>query len=440
MGYEHYVESDSPWLGAVPSHWRLSRFGYEAVVNGGQVDPRNEPWLSTTLVAPNHIEGHTGRVIARESAAVQGADSGKYLVRSGQVMYSKIRPALNKVAIATEDCLCSADMYAMSFRPAVLTKYAFYYMLARPFHSFATVTSMRVKMPKINREELSAVPWLVPPLDEQRAIADYLDRETAKVDTLIEEQQRLIETLRERRAALIEHTVARGLDSTVETKPSTLAWTDVVPAHWVVANIRRFATMKTGHTPSRSNPDYWVDCTIPWFTLADVWQLRDSRRTYLGDTANSISELGLANSAAELLPARAVVLSRTASVGFTGIMPRPMATSQDFWNWVCGPSLLPEFLVWTFRAMRREFGSMMIGSTHKTIYQPVAASIRIPVPPLDEQRRIVDYLDEQTAKIDNLVAESERFVELSRERRAALITAAVTGQFDVREQVRDGVA
>src|SRR5690349_22029077 len=148
-----------------------------------------------TLIAPNHIESGTGRILATETAAEQGADSGKYTVAGGQVVYSKIRPALNKVAIAPTDCLCSADMYAMTFTEQVDVRFAEYFMLARPFHTFAAVTSMRVKMPKINREDLADAPWLVPPTAEQRAIADFLDRETARIDTLIEEQQRLIDLL-----------------------------------------------------------------------------------------------------------------------------------------------------------------------------------------------------------------------------------------------------
>lgn len=84
-----------------------------------------------------------------------------------------------------------------------------------------------------------------------------------------------------------------------------------LPSGWRRGNIRRFATMKTGHTPSRSVPEYWRNASIPWFTLADVWQLRDGQRVYLGETTNKISELGLANSAAELLPPGTVVLSRT---------------------------------------------------------------------------------------------------------------------------------
>lgn len=270
-------------------------------------------------------------------------------------------------------------------------------------------------------------------LTEQAAIADFLNAETAKIDTLISEQERLVDLSVERRASLIKHVVARGLEEDAPTRPSTLRWTDRIPTHWSVANLRRYSAMKTGHTPSRSNPEFWEDCNIPWFTLADVWQIRDGRTTYLGETENCISELGLRNSSAELLPAGTVVLSRTASVGFAGIMPRPMATSQDFWNWVCADELAPEYLVYVFRAMSDEFNALMIGSTHKTIYRHVAGAIRIPIPPLDEQLAIAEYLDAQTAKIDNLVSETRRFVDLARERRYALVHAAITGDIDIRE-------
>ncbi|GAB3244297.1 restriction endonuclease subunit S [Nocardioides dilutus] len=200
-----------------------------------------------------------------------------------------------------------------------------------------------------------------------------------------------------------------------------------VPEMWERGNIRLFAQMKSGHTPSRSMPEYWENTDIPWFTLADVWQLRDGRQTYLGETANTINELGLANSAAELLPAGTVVLSRTASVGFSGIMPHPMATSQDFWNWICGPKLLPEYLNYQFKSMGPVFKSLNMGSTHQTIYQKDAASLQIVVPPLEEQRAIAHYLDRETARIDRLILEQQRLIEMLRERRQDLIRAAVLG-------------
>ena len=210
-----------------------------------------------------------------------------------------------------------------------------------------------------------------------------------------------------------------------------------LPAGWRRGNIRRFATMKTGHTPSRSVPEYWADTTIPWFTLADVWQLRDGQQVYLGKTANTISELGLANSAAELLPAGTVVLSRTASVGFSGIMPEPMATSQDFWNWLCGPDLLPEYLNYQFKAIAPQLRALNMGSTHQTIYQKDAAGIEVLVPPMDAQRAIVRYLDHETTRIDQLIAEQQKLVGLLRERRAAVVDNVVSVGLDPRVPLRD---
>ena len=175
-----------------------------------------------------------------------------------------------------------------------------------------------------------------------------------------------------------------------------------------------------------------MDCSIPWFTLADVWQLRDGKRIYLEETKEQISETGLANSAAELLPAGTVVFSRTASIGFSGIMPVPMATTQDFWNWVCGPDLLPEYLLLLFRSMRQEFEKMTSGSTHKTIYQPDAAGLRICVPPKTEQQEIVKFANQACARLDRQSDAIERAIERLNEYRSAIITAAVTGKIDVR--------
>jgi type I restriction enzyme S subunit len=215
-------------------------------------------------------------------------------------------------------------------------------------------------------------------------------------------------------------------------KSSGLGWTDKIPAHWNVAKVCLVARLESGHTPSRLHPEYWVaeECSIPWFSLGDVWQLREGIREYLAETKEKISPRGMANSAARLLPAGTVVLSRTASVGFTGIMPESMATTQDFANWICGPRLLPEFLLYAFRGMADEFERMMMGSTHQTIYMPDIRRLSIPVPPREEQSRIVHLLRQRLPKLDSLIAKKERLIELLQEKRQALITQAVTKGLD----------
>jgi type I restriction enzyme S subunit len=188
-------------------------------------------------------------------------------------------------------------------------------------------------------------------------------------------------------------------------------WVGSIPEEWDAAMVKLVARLESGHTPSRSVPAYWENCTIPWFSLGDVWQLREEKRKYVYETAEKVSELGVANSSARVLPAGTVMLSRTASVGFTGIMGNDMATTQDFVNWVCGDKLKPEYLWYCLQAMTPEFDRLRFGSTHQTIYMPDVAQFKIPIPPSNEQERICNYLDEQTARIDALIAEKERLVE-----------------------------
>lgn len=201
-----------PFLGEVRASWATARFGREIEIARGLVDPRDERWLESVLIAPNHIESGTGRIIARETAGEQGADSGKYVVRAGQILYSKIRPALNKVAIAHEDGLCSADMYALSSSARFDHDYLLYYLLSKPFVAFTTMTSMRVKMPKINREELTEAVLPVPPLADQKEIARAIRAATTKIDALIAKAEQFIALSKERRAALITAAVTGQLE------------------------------------------------------------------------------------------------------------------------------------------------------------------------------------------------------------------------------------
>jgi type I restriction enzyme S subunit len=281
-----------------------------------------------------------------------------------------------------------------------------------------------------------------PPLREQERIATFLDHETAKIDALIAEQQRLIELLQEKRQAVISHAVTKGLNPDAPMKDSGVEWLGEVPEHWTVIPLRLAARIESGHTPSRSHNEYWIekDCVHHWFTLGDVWQIRDGKAEYVYETQEKVSQAGLDNSAARMLPANTVILSRTASVGFSGILGVPMATTQDFVNWVCGPKIVPEFLLFVFRAMSKEFERLKYGSTHNTIYMPDIFSFRAPLPSLIEQGEIVSNVRESLRRLDGSFDDLLRSKELLQERRSALISAAVTGQIDVRGLVPEAVA
>lgn len=159
------------WLGDVPEHWSLIPFKWRCRVRSGQVDPREIPYCSLPLVAPDHIESSSGRLIEEvKSAEDQGAISGKYLCFPGDVLYSKIRPSLRKVCLFGSMCLCSADMYAIDSGEEIEKDFLFYFLLTDAFSCYAELESMRVAMPKVNRESIGAFVVPIPGRQEQSEI------------------------------------------------------------------------------------------------------------------------------------------------------------------------------------------------------------------------------------------------------------------------------
>ncbi|WP_405778385.1 restriction endonuclease subunit S [Streptomyces sp. NBC_00859] len=274
--------------------------------------------------------------------------------------------------------------------------------------------SQTAAQPGIGTAQINALSVPMPPAKEQRAIADYLDRETARIDTLIEEQQRLIEMLRERRRSVVTNAIP--------PRPSLDSGAD---------KLGRTARIGNGSTPRRESREYWGG-DVPWLNSSVVNQAR------VGSAAESVTAAALAECHLPIVPPGSVL------VGLTGQgKTRGMATILDIEATVnqhlayVTPNRArwwPDYLLWmltaaygNLRSISDENGSTKGGLTCEALKQ-----LRVTVPPIDEQRRIAFHLDEQTAKTDTLIAETERFIELARERRSALITAAVTGQIDVR--------
>lgn len=269
----------------------------------------------------------------------------------------------------------------------------------------------------------------VPDQREQRAIADFLDTETVRIDTLIIKKRRVIGLLVERSLNAQIQLVA-GHHGNQSPRSSGLAWLGDIPAHWPVKRLKHVARLETGHTPSRSRPELWENCTIPWVTLNDVGYLADNE--FIDETVNLISEAGLAASSARVLPAGTVVLSRDATIGRVGIMPKPMATSQHFVDWVCGSDLRPRYLWLVFRtAMQAHFDSLTDGATLRTIGVPDVLEFAVPVPPIDEQDAIVAEAEACREQARATGAALKTQVRLLQEHRQALITAAVTGEMEV---------
>jgi type I restriction enzyme S subunit len=384
-------------------------------------------------------EGVVPRASRDDNYNVLGADLAKYLVvRPGDIVFNKLRTWQGGLGMSRHLGIVSPAYYVC--RPDVTrVEPRYLHHLLRSSAYLAELTRISKWMPPaqfdVLWEDLRALPILMPPLRAQRAIADKLDRDTARIDALLLLRRTLLRKLEERRACIIYLGVTGLLSDDARKHDPGIPWATSIRRPWLASRIKHVAHLGSGHTPSRSHPEYWEYCTIPWITTGEIRQVRDDRAEVITETREKISEVGLANSAAELHPAGTVVLCRTASAGYSAIMGTDMATSQDFVTWTCSDRLLPRYLLMCLRAMRPDLlGRLAFGSTHKTIYMPDVEGLKIPLPSVDEQREILEEIDRRLKTIDALVERIQRQLRLLSERRQALITAAVTGQIDVTER------
>ncbi len=215
-------ESGVEWLGEIPVHWDVKRLKHIATVRTTHIDPTLDKFSQYKLVAPNHIESSTGRMLEVDSAQEQGAISAKVPFQQGDVLYSKIRPNLHKVCIAPFDGICSSDIYPLVPNKNSVSSYFLYTILTKGFHQLTVLQVMGATIPRISQESLMDIQIPLPPLHEQRAIASYLDRETARIDALINKNDELIALLREKRSALISAAVTGKISVDLTPPPGPL--------------------------------------------------------------------------------------------------------------------------------------------------------------------------------------------------------------------------
>lgn len=193
-------DSGVEWIGEIPEHWEVTKFGRICKVKSNLVHPENYP--DYIQIAPDNIEKGSGKLLPCQTVKESGVISDNHLFYKGQIIYSKIRPILNKVTIAPFDGLCSADMYPIETTQNY--RYVLYYMLSNLFLiQVKMVTENRVKMPKINQEEISQIMTVFPSVEEQNEIVTFLDKKCTQIDSLIAIKQQKIEKLQKYKKSLI---------------------------------------------------------------------------------------------------------------------------------------------------------------------------------------------------------------------------------------------
>ena len=442
--YGQYKDSGITWLGEVPAHWQVDALRRRATLNPSKSEIGEGAIDGLASFLPMEAVGERGELDLSRTRLINEVSTGYTYFREGDVAFAKITPCFENgkgarmVGLHGGLGFGTTELTVLRPQSTLLGgRYLDWVLRSAPFRQRGEAAMYgaggQKRVPdEFVREFLFG--W--PGIEEQDAIARFLDRETAKIDALVAEQETLLALLAEKRQATISHAVTRGLDPDVPMKDSGIAWLGEVPAHWEVMRLRNIARIVRGASPRPAgDPRFFADDgdaegNVPWLTVAEITKDEalyvDNVREYLtalGAEHSQLFEKGMvvfSNSGATLGVPKILGIDCCANDGVLAF--RDLSTDVD-------PEYLYCFLLTTTQRLRTE---MKQGGGQPNLNTDIVKAIGFACPPLGEQSEIVAFLHEKFRRFEELKDAAEQSVALLSERRSALIAAVVTGKVDVR--------
>ena len=280
----------------------------------------------------------------------------------------------------------------------------------------------------LNAKDVLSLPVPDIQLDEQRRIADYLDRKCSQIDDIIARQQAVIEKLKAYKLSVITEAVTKGLNPDTPMKDSGVEWIGEIPEYWQLSHIGNLVEMGSGGTPDRKKPEYWENGNIPWMSSGEI------NDEYIYSTTEHITELGLQNSNAKILPVNTVMLGligQGKTKGLTAILKTEVCCNQNLAYLITDEKYLHyRYLFYCFKAMYFYIRGL-VGESQAGIYSYFLKKLHIPLPDIEQQIRISDYLDTKCEAIKSSINKRERIIEKFTGYKKALIYEVVTGKKEV---------
>lgn len=441
--YESYKDSGVEWLGDIPEHWKLHKvkrtvsiFGRIGFRGYTTADIVSEGEGVITLSPSNIVDGKINYLNRTYLSWEKYYESPEIQVFSKDILFVKTGSTIGKVAIVEN----MPEPMTINPQLVVLKKINCYpeflaYVMNADFYQFQ-VMGFRFggSTPAMTQESLGQTQVILPPLEEQKAIARFLDYKTDRIDALIAKKEALLEKLDEKRTALISHAVTKGLDATVPMKDSGIEWLGKIPEHWEVKKLRYVGSCQNGVSkggdyfgsgyPFVNYTDVYANLELPKVVNGLAQSTDADRINYSvekGDifftrTSETIEEIGITSTC----------LSSIENAIFSGFLIRFRPFVEIIFE---------EFSKYYFRCQQHRlfFVKEMNLVTRASLSQDLLKRLPVLLPPFKEQKEIAEHLDKKTAEIDNQKAKVREAIELLKEYRTSLITNAVTGKIDVRQ-------
>ena len=454
MSFVEMKDSGVDWLGEIPSHWEVSvikrKIGRVWGGSWGVLDENEEDYIQAIVLRGTDfpgaemgmLEGAPIRFVPRNEAIERRLGSGDMIVEiSGGSEFQ----ATGRALLITENLIHSAGV------PLLCTNFAkalhvvgqsilheFFWRCWSALYEIGVHFAYERRSTGIRNFQfgdfVSSEVIPLPPLDEQRAIANFLDRETAKLDALIHKSQRLIELLREKRQAVISHAVTKGLDEHAETRDSGVEWLGQIPSHWEARRLKYAVIVNPPKSDLRDMDESVEASFLPMPSIGEQGELDLSKRKPIAEVLKGYTYFQNDDVlVAKITPCfengkGAIARGLLNGIGFGTtelFVLRPKSVTTSDFIYLTSVSLV-------FRRMGAL--SMHGAAGQQRVSEAFIRDYMIPLPPLHEQHAIAHFLDRETAKLDALIHKSERLITLLREKRKALISAAVTGKIDLRSE------
>lgn len=428
--YPVYKDSGVEWIRDVPKHWDIKKLKYLVkLIN--EIGAINGNGIRIDL---ENIESWTGRLIKNEPLIVLDEEMKRFII--GDVLFNKLRPYLAKVFHASHDGICGSELLVLRPTALVDSKFLYYRAISSDFIKVIDGSTYGTKMPRASWDFIGKLFISYPSNTEQRNIANFLDRKSAQIDDLIFKKERMIELLKEERIAVINQAVTKGLDPNVEMKDSGIEWIGKIPKHWEIKKLKHTTYIKgrigwqalTTNEYIKEGP-YLVtgtdfdDGIINWDRCFHVAPERYEMDSYI-QLQNDDLLITKDGTIGKVAVVKNMPDKTTLNSGV--FLTRPLYKDiymPEFMFWILSSDIFLQFIDYTKK-----------GSTISHLYQEVFREFIYAVPELQEQKTITEYLVNKTDEMDSIIIKQEQQIELLKEYRTALISEAVTGKIDVREE------
>lgn len=433
--YPKYKDSGVEWLGEIPNEWTNAKlkFYLNELIAGGTPKTDNIefwaefnegiPWVSIADMTKNDLISETKKNVTYKGIS----EKNLKILPKGTLLYS-IFASLGKVATAGVPLTTNQAILGIVPNHKIDKNYLYWLLIG--LENYVKFSANSNTQDNLNSEKVANFPISVPLLNDQQQIANFLDNTTAKIDTLIEKQTKQIELLKEKRQAVISHAVTKGINPNVKMKDSGVEWLGEIPEHWEVKKLKYISTVNNESLSENFNEDFEINyIDIGSVTTGNINKFETMMYSSAPSRARRIVKNGdiLISTVRTYLKAIAPISSTEdnfiVSTGFAVIRPNSMVISA-FMKY----GLISNYFIDLVEASS-------VGISYPAINSSDLITFKIVIPPLEEQQQIANYLDDKTSKMDKLIEKANKSIELLKEKRTALISAAVTGKIDVRELV-----